>query len=655
MSLFGDNNQDLTITVKAKDEASAKLNTFSASLTKLTGAVALGNIAADAIANGMRMMTGVVSGSVQAWQQQENAMAQTEAVLKSTGGAAGMSADELYKLSSALQSTTTYGDEAILGAENLLLTFTSIGKDIFPAATQTVLDMSTALGQDLKSSAIQLGKALQDPVLGVTALRRVGINFNEAQQEVIANLVKTGQSAKAQQLIMAELAREFGGSATAAAKTFQGQMQQVKNKIGDVQETIGRGLTGAISSALVAFNRTTGAMESNVDVSKKLFNVMAFVTETTATVAVGIHALAGGFVITTSYIGQAIAMLNGFDEAEKVFWSSFRENVAQGIAASMEFAVNLKEQNAQTRADWDKVTAASAAMGQSAPAAYEAAGNAASEAAKKIQEANRAVADTQVKIKELMESNEQNNASIQQRIADEIVKQQYKVHDLKVQIAEGSSSKNLSILRDEYEKEKEALERMSSLKVALSEQVTESKRRHALTEFERQVEDLAAQLVRDNAAYQKKLATLQQELKDNEMKRAALAANEQGITADVKVELGKRDAAVKASVDNQVKQYQRLSLSAPKAPSLMDIATMGLTSVSTKKVNDAIITPSGQVIETHPDDYLIATKTPGGMGGNITVNINNPTVRSDSDLAAMKRLVDDAMRGLMVNNKLTTA
>ena len=62
------------------------------------------------------------------------------------------------------------------------MTFTKIGQDIFPDATRIVLDMSQALGQDLKSSAVQVGKALQDPILGVSALRRVGVNFSDSQQ-----------------------------------------------------------------------------------------------------------------------------------------------------------------------------------------------------------------------------------------------------------------------------------------------------------------------------------------------------------------------------------------------------------------------------------------------------------------------------------------
>lgn len=184
--------------------------------------------------------------SVKAFQESQNIMAQTNAVIKSTGGVAGVSADQVSKLASSLQKVTAFSDETIQSGENLLLTFTNIGKDIFPQATEVMLDMSQALGQDVKSSAIQLGKALQDPILGVTALRRVGVNFNAQQQETIKRLVETGRAAEAQALILKELQTEFGGSARAAGETFGGQLAQLKNSLNDIQESLGRMLVEAL-------------------------------------------------------------------------------------------------------------------------------------------------------------------------------------------------------------------------------------------------------------------------------------------------------------------------------------------------------------------------------------------------------------------------
>ena len=206
----------------------------------------LGRLAAGALTAGLTaaaagftvLGAGLVSSLNEAMKAEE-VQAALGAVLQSTGGVAGVTAEMANELASSLQGVTRFSDEAVLGGENLLLTFTNIGKDIFPEATQTMLDMSQALGQDLKSSAIQLGKALQDPIDGVTALRRVGVNFTDAQEAMIKSLVESGDVMGAQTLILKELQTEFGGAAEAAGKTFAGQLDILKNKISDAQEKIG--------------------------------------------------------------------------------------------------------------------------------------------------------------------------------------------------------------------------------------------------------------------------------------------------------------------------------------------------------------------------------------------------------------------------------
>lgn len=208
----------------------------------VTGAVGvLAGFAGIATAGaGIAILTQQISESVVAFNESEKAVSQLEAVLKSTKGVAGITADEAKNLAGALQQTTAFSDEQVLSAENLLLTFTNIGQDVFPEATKTVLDMSQALGQDLKSSSIQLGKALQDPIQGVTALRRVGVNFNEEQQKTIKRLVETGKTMEAQKLIIQELKTEFGGSAEAFAKTAEGQKAIAANLVGEQQEQLGK-------------------------------------------------------------------------------------------------------------------------------------------------------------------------------------------------------------------------------------------------------------------------------------------------------------------------------------------------------------------------------------------------------------------------------
>lgn len=170
------------------------------------------------------------------FNESQKAAAQTRAVLKSTGGAAGITAKQIQTMAGRLSNLTGIDDEAIQGSENLLLTFRNI-KDFvggqytgtFDEATNAVLDMSTAMGTDLRSSSILVGKALNDPVKGMTALRRVGVTLSAQQEDLVKHLVATGKTTEAQKVILGELTKEFGGSAQAAAKTLSGQLNILKN------------------------------------------------------------------------------------------------------------------------------------------------------------------------------------------------------------------------------------------------------------------------------------------------------------------------------------------------------------------------------------------------------------------------------------------
>ena len=174
------------------------------------------------------------------------AMAQLEARVKSTAGAAGQSVGQLSAMASEIQNLTVFSDEAAMGAEAMLLTFTKIKGDVFPGALKATADLATAMGTDLKSAALQLGKALQDPETGLTALRRSGVSFSEDQQKVIKALFDTGKEAEAQKLILAELAIETGGAAEAARNTLGGALAALKNAFGEVFEASTQGTSGLV-------------------------------------------------------------------------------------------------------------------------------------------------------------------------------------------------------------------------------------------------------------------------------------------------------------------------------------------------------------------------------------------------------------------------
>jgi hypothetical protein len=204
--------------------------------------------------------------------------AQTAAVIKSTGGVAKVSAKDVDALSNAISKKTGVDDESIATLENLLLTFTNVRNevgetnDIFSQATKIAVDMGAAFGKDAASQAILLGKALNDPTKGLTALTRVGVTFTAQQKENIKAFQASGDLLGAQKIILAELATEFGGSAEAQA-TASDKLGVV---IGNLKEDLGAKLLpiiDAVATGLsVALPKALDLAESAVGAAADLFS-----------------------------------------------------------------------------------------------------------------------------------------------------------------------------------------------------------------------------------------------------------------------------------------------------------------------------------------------------------------------------------------------
>jgi phage-related protein len=227
-------------------KAKASGGGFSALQSIAVGAFqAIGGAAVNLAGAAFSKITDFVSGSIAEASAWNSVIAQTEAVVKSTGMAAGFTAQQLADMAGSMSATSgnsIFADDAILGAQNVLATFTQIKGVSFKGATQAILDISQAMGTDLQSSALQVGKALNDPVAGISALSRVGVSFTEDQKALIQSMVDVGDVAGAQQIIIDELGKEFGGSAAAAVDTFAGQQIVLAEQFADVKQSLGESL-----------------------------------------------------------------------------------------------------------------------------------------------------------------------------------------------------------------------------------------------------------------------------------------------------------------------------------------------------------------------------------------------------------------------------
>ena len=183
-------------------------------------------------------------------REAQRAGALTTQVIKSTGGAAKVTAAHVGDLANSISQKIGVDDEAIQSGENLLLTFKNIrneaGKSnkIFDEAAQAAVDlgagMAAASGGEInfRSATTLVGKALNDPIKGLTALARVGVTFTEGQKDQIKKLIESGQRMKAQKIILKELKSEFGGAA--ASQATAGDKARVAWK--NLEEQIGTAL-----------------------------------------------------------------------------------------------------------------------------------------------------------------------------------------------------------------------------------------------------------------------------------------------------------------------------------------------------------------------------------------------------------------------------
>lgn len=214
------------------------------------------------------VMAGVfATGAIIGWGKEQIASlarietinAQTASAIKATGGAAQVSSKHIEDLAGSLENTTATEAESIQQGANLLLTFKNIkngagqGNDIFDQTTRIMTDMSRAMGTDAKGGAVQLGKALNDPVKGISALSRVGVTFTDEQKKMIQSLVDTGDTMGAQKIILNELNSEFGGAGAAYAQTYAGKVDLLGHAWGTFGETLLQNVTpglGVIASAM---------------------------------------------------------------------------------------------------------------------------------------------------------------------------------------------------------------------------------------------------------------------------------------------------------------------------------------------------------------------------------------------------------------------
>lgn len=157
------------------------------------------------------------------------------------GSQAGAVTNRLKDFADTQARLTGVDDDVIKQSQAKLLTFSQLAATAgvmggaFDRATKATVDMAAAGFGDATNNAVQLGKALQDPIKGITALARSGISFTEQEKTKIKTMVESNHMLDAQSYVLKAIEKQVGGTAAASATATD----KMKVAFGQVEEAIG--------------------------------------------------------------------------------------------------------------------------------------------------------------------------------------------------------------------------------------------------------------------------------------------------------------------------------------------------------------------------------------------------------------------------------
>ena len=192
-------------------------------------------------------------------RQADNRLGQVAESMGLFGAQTQAVTDRLIGLAEANEVNLATDAETIKLAQAKLLTFKELAGSAdeaggaFDRATMAALDLAAAGFGSAETNATQLGKALQDPIKGLTALTRSGVTFTKQEKENIKTLVESGQTLKAQDLILQAIETQVGGTAEATAKSSD----KMKLAFENVYETVGEALLPVFDELTVAITDLT--------------------------------------------------------------------------------------------------------------------------------------------------------------------------------------------------------------------------------------------------------------------------------------------------------------------------------------------------------------------------------------------------------------
>lgn len=212
-----------------------------------------------AAAAGVGTLVKVMAEAAEINERQSRIMAQTNAIIRTTGQQAGKTAEDIKELGDELEHTMMLDDETVMKVANTLMTFKGISGEVFNDVIKRSQDLAVSGFGTLETNVKALGKALQDPVEGMTALKRLGIDIDPSQRKLIQNLADTNHMLEAQKEILEAVKQKVGGAGEAEHTGLKGAIHDLNVEYEDFLKTINT--TAATDTAAAGVHKLADAFK----------------------------------------------------------------------------------------------------------------------------------------------------------------------------------------------------------------------------------------------------------------------------------------------------------------------------------------------------------------------------------------------------------
>jgi hypothetical protein len=247
----------------------------------------------------------------------------------------GEATDRVTAYAESLEKTIAVDADVIKATQTKLATFGALTKSVgkaggaFDRATLAALDLAAAGFGTAEGNAVQLGKALENPIKGLASLAKSGVTFTDAEKEKIKALTESGRLLEAQDIILKAVEKQVGGTAKESASSFE----KLKFAVMGVADTFGDLLLPAMDALVPIAAAISKWATENPELMKKIS--IAFVGFTAAVIALNIAMSLNPFVLIAIGIGALIGLL----AAAYIKFENFRK-IVDAVFGAIKFYIN---------------------------------------------------------------------------------------------------------------------------------------------------------------------------------------------------------------------------------------------------------------------------------------------------------------------------